>query len=75
MANKEEVMNFSLKIEDLVETKGIPYMEAIVLYCEKHELEIEVAAKLLSEIIRSKLRIEAEDLHFLPKSNTTKLPL
>jgi hypothetical protein len=75
MANKEEVQSFSIKIENLVEKKCIPYMEAIILYCQTSELEVEVAAKMLSGAIKSKLRIEAEDLNFLPRSNTCKLPI
>lgn len=75
MPNKEEVVSFSMKIEELVENKQIPYMDAIILYCENVEMEIEVAAKLLSGAIKSKLKAEAEELNFLPRSNTLKLPL
>lgn len=73
--NKEEVLNFSLQIEDIVEKKRIPYMDAIIEFCEKKELEIEVAAKLLSPPIKARLKIEAENLHFLPKNNTNRLPI
>jgi len=75
MPNKEEVVSFSMRIEELVENKQIPYMDAIILYCENVEMEIEVAAKLLSGAIKSKLKAEAEELNFLPRSNTLKLPL
>jgi hypothetical protein len=49
-------------------------MDAILMYCEETGLEVELAAKLVSGALKSKIQIEAEDLHFLPKSNTTKLP-
>lgn len=75
MMIREDVTNFSIQIEEMVEKKKIPYMEAVLLYCEQHSLEVEVAAKLISSTIKAKLQIEAEDLHFLPKSNTSKLPL
>lgn len=74
MPTKEEITTFSLRIESLVSEKNIPYMDAVVLHCESTGLEIELAAKLISGSLKSKLRIEAEELNFLPKSNTTKLP-
>lgn len=75
MANKEEITQFSLAIEDLVWEMDIPYMDAIILYCERTGFEIELAAKMVSGALKSKLRVEAEELHFLPRSNTAKLPI
>lgn len=75
MATKEEVTSFSLTIEEIVWEKDISYMEAIILHCEKTGFEIELAAKLISGVLKSKIKIEAEELNFLPKSNTAKLPL
>ena len=49
-------------------------MDAIVMHCESTGLEIELAAKLVSGALKSKIQLEAEELNFLPKSNTTKLP-
>jgi hypothetical protein len=74
MPTKDEITTFSLKIENLVSEKNIPYMDAIVLHCEESGLEIELAAKLISGALKSKIQLEAEELNFLPKSNTTKLP-
>jgi hypothetical protein len=75
MANKDEIHTFSLSIESLVKEKSIPYMDAIILYCEKTGLEIEIASKLISGALKAKIKIEAEELNFLPKSKTIKLPL
>lgn len=50
-------------------------MDAVVWYCEETGFEIEIAAKLISGALKSKIKIEAEDLNYLPKSNTIKLPL
>ena len=74
MPTKEEITTFSLKIENLVSEKNIPYMDAIVMHCESTGLEVELAAKLISGALKSKIQLEAEELNFLPKSNTTKLP-
>jgi hypothetical protein len=75
MATKEEITDFSMKIEELVWMKDISYMEAVVLYCEQTDFEVELAAKLISGALKSKIKIEAQELNFLPKSNTAKLPL
>jgi len=75
MPTKDEMTTFSLTIESMVKEKEIPYMDAIILYCEQTGLEVELAAKLISGSLKSKIQLEAEELNFLPKSNTVKLPL
>ena len=75
ISKQDEITNFSLHIEKLVRTKRVSYMDAILLYCEQNNVEIEVTAKLISGAIRAKLKVEAEDLNFLPKTNTNKLPV
>jgi hypothetical protein len=73
-----EVLNvsrFSKIIEEVVIEKRIPYMDAIVWYCEKNEMEVEVAAKLLNGIIKAKIEAEAIDLNFLSTPKGSKLPI
>lgn len=59
-------------IEDLVWKHDISYMDAIVLYCEDNNIEIENLARAIknNDMIRAKLQFEAEELNYLPKSNT-----
>ena len=64
---------FSAMIEEFVKDKRVPYMDAICHYCERNEMEIETAAKLLNTVIKKKIEAEATELNFLPK--TAKLPL
>jgi hypothetical protein len=71
----EDINKFSMAIEERVYMDDIPYIDAVVLYCEENNFEIEVAAKLISGVLKSKIQIEAESLHFLPKSETNKLPI
>ena len=73
-----EIMNvskFSKIIEEVVIDKNIPYMDAIVWYCERNEMEVEVAAKLLNGIIKAKIEAEAIDLNFLSTPKGSKLPI
>lgn len=74
MPTKDEMTTFSLAIETIAKKKQISYMDSIIEYCNDTGLEIELAAKLISGSLKAKIKMEAEDLHFLPKSNTAKLP-
>jgi hypothetical protein len=71
----EDIQKFSLEIEEMVYMKDIPYIDAIVMYCEQTGFELETAAKLVSGVLKSKIKLEAEELHYLKKSNTSQLPL
>ena len=64
---------FSLLIENVVKEKNIGYMDAIIDYCDKNDLEIEAMAKLINKVIKEKIEAEAMELHFLPKVG--KLPV
>jgi hypothetical protein len=75
MPTKDEMNTFSITIETLAEKKNMSIMDAIIDYCSETGLEVELAAKLVSTSLKSKLAIEAEELHFLPKSSTSKLPV
>ena len=73
--NAEDINKFSMAIEEMVYMKDIPYIDAVVMYCEETGFDVESAAKLISGVLKSKIQLEAEDLHFLKKSNTAQLPL
>jgi hypothetical protein len=66
---------FYSDIDNLVKTHKLTYMDAIVLYCERNNVEIETAAAMIKGNfrIKSQLQQEGEQLHFLPK--TAKLPV
>ena len=71
----EDINKFSMAIEEMVYMKDIPYIDAICLFCEKNNLEVETAGKLVSGVLKAKIQLEAEDLNFLRKSKTAKLPI
>lgn len=75
MPSKDEMNTFSMAIETIAKKKSISYMDSILEYCNETGLEVELAAKLISGSLKAKIKLEAEDLHFLPKSNTAKLPV
>jgi len=66
-------IDISLDIEKMVSDKKITYMEAVLLYTEDIDGEIEMVSKLLNKSIKDKIEYEAQELNMLKK--TGKLPL
>ncbi len=65
MHNIMSTSKFSKIITDIVEEKEITYMDAIMDYCYKNQLEIESAAKLINQKIKKQLKEEATKLNFI----------
>lgn len=73
MPSREEKNQFSMMIMQMALDQRIDHMDAIATYCEKNDLEIEVAASLINESLKSIIQGEAMDLRFLPRGD--KLPI
>jgi hypothetical protein len=67
--------SFSLMIEKMVREGNTTYMDAICHWCEKNEVEIETAAKLISPIIKEKMTVECQDLNLLVTKGSARLPI
>lgn len=65
---------FAVDIEEIVNTSGGNYIDAIVEYCERNGVEIEVAVKLVSKPLKEKLRYDATELNYLKRTSRGKLP-
>ena len=72
--NQDEIITFSSIIENLVKEKNIPYIEAVLLHCDRQGFEYDVVPKLISETLKAKLQREAESIHLLVKSDVNALP-
>ena len=64
--------DFTITIEHIRRSKNMTYMDAIQYYCEQNNIELETIGKLVQGALKQRVREEAEELHFLPK--TTKIP-
>ena len=73
MATREEKNNFSMMIMNMAIEEKIDHMDAITTYCERNNLEIEVAATLINDALKSIIQGEAMELRFLPRGS--RLPL
>ena len=70
MNKKITPKKFSLIIEELVLTKRLTHLEAIIYYCEKNNLEAHTITKWMDRTMREKIQSNAEDLNYLPKSSS-----
>ena len=61
---------FAIKIETIVKTSGATYMDAILDYCEKNQMEPDAIAPLISKPLKEKIEADARELNFLPKVAT-----
>ena len=64
---------FAIIIDDLVRTKHLTHMEAIIYYCEQNIMEPEQVTKWIDRSLKEKLQSDAEALNYLPK--TSRLPV
>lgn len=65
---------FSLHIEQLVTSKRLSYMEAVIAYCEDADIDVESVKSLINKSLKEKIQCEAEDLNYF-KRKSGKLPL
>lgn len=67
--------NFVVEIEKLCKDKNIEYIDAIVFWCEKNNLEVETAAYWIKKdpVMKCKIQAEAETLNILKRGS--RLPL
>jgi hypothetical protein len=66
---------FINEIETLCQSKNIEYIDAVVYWCEKNNVEIEYVASFIKKdpVFKSKIEAEAENLNILKK--TARLPI
>ena len=61
---------FSIAIEKTVKQSGISYMDALVDYCNKNQIEPEQIKPLITKSLKEKVEVDARNLNFLPKVAT-----
>ena len=66
--------DFSQHIEKMANITN-SYIDAVVDYCEKRDIEIESVKKLLSVSLKDKIKNEAEELNLLKGGKGGKLPI
>jgi hypothetical protein len=66
---------FNEEIEKLRKSKNLEYIDAVIYWCEKNNLEVEFAAGLIKKdpVFKSKVQVEAENLNILKRG--ARLPI
>lgn len=66
---------FVQEIEELCSLKNVEYIDAVVMWCEKNNLEIETAAYWIKKdlTMKTKIQAEAETLNILKRG--ARLPV
>ena len=65
---------FNQEIELFVKNTGESYIDAVIHYAEKRNMEVETVSKMLNKVIRQKIESEASDLNLL-REKLCKLPV
>ena len=66
---------FGLIIEGIVKEKRIPYLDAVVKYCDENEIDTATVGPLINKQLKEKIQREAEKLNLVEKSSTAVLPI
>jgi len=65
---------FAQEIELIVKTNiEMNYIDAIIFFCEKNNIELESVPKLISKPLKEKIKSNAIDLNFLKRTSRAKL--
>ena len=67
--------DFNKDIEEIVRVSNLNYIEAVIMWCEERNVDVEQAASFVkrSQVIKAKIEVDASDLNFLQKQS--KLPI
>lgn len=67
-------VKFSQEVEKIaIDNSDMNYIDAILHYCEKNEIEIESVPKLISKPLKEKLKFDAQQLNYMKKTSRAKL--
>jgi len=70
-------IKFSYEIERIVLQEKMNYIDAILYYCEKENIDVESISKLMTKPLKEKLKVDATRLNFMKARGGSKarLPL
>ncbi len=67
---------FTEEIEKIhSDNAGMTYIDSIVYFCEKNDIDVEAVPKLISKPLKERIKCEAIELNFLKRTSHAKLPI
>jgi len=75
ITQRNETAAFEVAVSRIQSNTGLSIMDSIIMYCQRANIEVELAAKLITPALKTKLKKEAVELHFIKtrKSRTPKV--
>jgi hypothetical protein len=73
MPSRTEKEKFSKTIIELAANLKIDHIDAMTTYCERNSIEIEMAAKLINESLRQRIKSDAIESRVLPSESRLKV--
>ena len=64
-------IDINITLEELAAKGKLSYIEAIVEYCEKKQLETNQVKHLINRTLKEKIRVNAEAVNLLQKTTNT----
>ena len=68
-------IKFSYEIERIVIQEKMNYIDAILFFCEKENIEVESVSKLMTKPLKEKLKVDATNLNFMKNKGASKAKL
>lgn len=68
-------IKFSYQIERIVIEEKMNYIDAILFFCEKENIEVESVSKLMTKPLKEKLKVDATNLNFMKNKGASKAKL
>lgn len=68
-------IKFSYEIEHIVLNQNMNYIDAILFFCEKQNVDLESIPKLMTKPLKEKLKIDATRLNFMKHRGMSKAKL
>lgn len=59
---------FAMYIDEIVLRLKIPYMEAVINYCNEVDIDVDAVGSLINQKLREKIQIEAEQANMMKPS-------
>jgi len=67
-------VKFSQEVEKIaIDNADMNYIDAILHYCEKNEIELDSVKKLVSKPLKAKLEYDAQQLNLMKKKSRTNM--
>lgn len=69
----ETPTQFSLYIEDIANRTGQTYLETIAEFCDENLVDYEEVVKMISPVLKQKIKIQSRPLYSMEKETTYSL--